>query len=135
MNKVPSGGVMKILLVDDEVDFVSALSERLHLRGLDADWVSRPEDAVNRVERSHYDIAILDVKMPRVSGIGLKVMLQKKCPDMKFIFLTGHGSQESYEAGAAEAGEEYYLMKPLKLETLIQKIDEVLSVENKGRQT
>lgn len=118
---------MKILLVDDEVDFVSALSERLYLRGIDADWVSRPEDAVEKVEKHHYDIAVLDVKMPRLSGIDLKVKLQKKCPDMKFLFLTGHGSQESYEAGAAEAGAEYYLMKPLKLEDLIRKIDEVLS--------
>jgi DNA-binding response OmpR family regulator len=117
---------MKILLVDDEVEFVSALAERLSLRGIDADWVSRPEDAVSRVERYNYDLAVLDVKMPRLSGINLKMILQEKCPDMKFIFLTGHGSEESYAAGAAEAGEAYYLMKPLKLNDLIQKIDEVM---------
>jgi DNA-binding response OmpR family regulator len=117
---------MKILLVDDEVEFVSALAERLSLRGIDADWVSCPEDAVNRVAQHCYDLGVLDVKMPRLSGIDLRVMLQKKCPDMKFIFLTGHGSQESYEAGAAEAGAEYYLMKPLKLEDLIHKIDAVI---------
>jgi DNA-binding response OmpR family regulator len=121
---------MKILLVDDEVDFVSALSERLSLRGIDADWVSRPEDAMELVEKLHYDIAVLDVKMPRISGIDLKIMLQKKCPGMKFIFLTGHGSQESFEAGAAEAGADNYLMKPLKLEALIHKIDEVLKRED-----
>lgn len=124
---------MKILLVDDEVEFVSALAERLSLRGIDADWVDQPEDAVNRVAQHCYDLAVLDVKMPRLSGIDLKVMLQKKCPDMKFIFLTGHGSQESYEAGAAEAGAAYYLMKPLKLEDLIHKIDEVVGGEkNRG---
>lgn len=117
---------MKILLVDDEIEFVSALAERLSLRGIDADWVSRPEDAVTRVEQCHYDLAVLDVKMPRISGIDLKVILQKKCPDMKFIFLTGHGSEESYQAGAAEAGAAYYLMKPLKLDDLIRKIDEVV---------
>jgi DNA-binding response OmpR family regulator len=117
---------MKILLVDDEVEFVSALAERLDLRGINADWVSRPEDAVSRAEQHLYDLAVLDVKMPRLSGIDLKLILQKKCPNMKFIFLTGHGSQESYEAGAAEAGEEYYLMKPLKLKDLIHKIEEVM---------
>lgn len=117
---------MKILLVDDEVEFVSALAERLDLRGIEADWVNRPEDAVSRVEEKRYDLAVLDVKMPRLSGIDLKMILQKKCPSMKFIFLTGHGSQESYEAGTAEAGEEYYLMKPLKLKDLIQKIEEVM---------
>jgi DNA-binding response OmpR family regulator len=117
---------MKILLVDDEVEFVSALAERLSLRGIDAEWVSRPEDAVSRIEQGHYDLAVLDVKMPRISGISLKMMLQKKRPDMKFIFLTGHGSEESYEAGSAEAGVAYYLMKPLKLIDLIRKIDEVM---------
>jgi len=117
---------MKILLVDDEVEFVSALAERLSLRGIDAEWVSRPEDAITRVEKCRYDLAVLDVKMPRLSGIELKVILQEKCPEMKFIFLTGHGSEESYEAGSAAAGAAYYLMKPLKLEDLIRKIDEVV---------
>ena len=126
MNRVPVGGEMKILLVDDEVEFVSALAERLTLRGIDVEWVSRPEDAISRVEQRCYDLAVLDVKMPRLSGIGLKVILQKKCPDMKFIFLTGHGSEESYEAGTAEAGSAYYLMKPLKLNDLIRKIGEVM---------
>ena len=117
---------MKILLVDDEFEFVSALAERLNLRGIYADWVDQPEDAMSRAEEQHYDLAILDVKMPRLSGIDLKVILQKKYPDMKFIFLTGHGSRESFEAGTAEAGADYYLMKPLKLEDLIEKINEVM---------
>ena len=117
---------MKVLLVDDEIEFVSTLAERLLLRDIDADWVSRPEDAVTRAGECNYDLAVIDVKMPRMSGIELKITLQKMCPHMKFIFLTGHGSQESYEAGKAEAGEAYYLMKPLKLQDLISKIDEVM---------
>jgi DNA-binding response OmpR family regulator len=117
---------MKILLVDDEIEFVSALAERLSFRGIDADWVSRPAEAETRVKQCRYDLAVLDVKMPRISGIELKMIIQKTCPEMKFIFLTGHGSQESFEAGAAEAGEEYYLMKPIKLNDLIRKIEEVM---------
>jgi DNA-binding response OmpR family regulator len=116
---------MKLLLVDDEVEFVSTLAERLNLRGFDADWVSRPEDAVEKAKQGCYDLAILDIKMPKVSGIALKKMLQENCPDLKFIFLTGHGSREEFMAGAAEAGASYYLMKPLKLSELIAKIDEV----------
>jgi DNA-binding response OmpR family regulator len=116
---------VKILLVDDEAEFVSALAERLMLRGIDAEWVSRPEDALARTDEKCYDLAVLDVKMPKVSGIALKKMLQAKCPDMKFIFLTGHGSKEEFIAGAAEAGASYYLMKPLKLTDLLAKIDEV----------
>jgi DNA-binding response OmpR family regulator len=113
---------MRILLVDDEVEFVSTLAERLALRDVEADWVCQPEAAIAKVEGQCYDLAVLDVKMPRIDGLTLKRRLQEKCPDMKFIFLTGHGSQDDYEAGAAEAGEDAYLAKPLKLDTLLAKI-------------
>ena len=116
---------MKLLLVDDEVEFVSTLAERLTLRGINTEWVSRPEDAVEKTKESCFDLAVLDVKMPKVSGIALKKMLQENCPDMKFIFLTGYGSREDFMAGAKEAGASYYLMKPLKLSELLAKIDEV----------
>ena len=114
---------MKILLVDDEIEFVSALAERLSMRGIDADWVSIPEDAVSRVrEKGCYDIAVLDVKMPKVSGLTLKKELHKICPDMKFIFLTGHGSEDAYKEGASAAGADYYLLKPVQIEQLLLKI-------------
>ena len=116
---------MKILLVDDEAEFVSALAERLSFRGIDADWVSRPEDAVARAQEKCYELAVLDVKMPKVSGITLKKLLQEKCPEMRFIFLTGHGSEEEYRAGTAEAGADAYLVKPLQLEDLLAKLNEV----------
>ena len=111
---------MKILLVDDEVDFVSALSERLSLRGIDADWVSRPEDAVIRVEQHAYDIAILDVKMPRLSGIDLKAKIQALSPETKFIFLTGHGSEKDFIAGKSIS--EFYLIKPVQIDDLVEKL-------------
>lgn len=114
---------MKILLVDDEVDFVSTLAERLSLRGMEVDWASRPEDALERIETTCYDLAVLDVKMPRVNGIALKKILQEKCPDMRFIFLTGHGSEEAFRAGTSEAGADYYLLKPVRLEDLLAKIE------------
>lgn len=114
---------MKILLVDDEVDFVSTLAERLSLRGMEVDWTSRPEEALDKVENTCYDLAVLDVKMPRVNGIALKKILHEKCPDMKFIFLTGHGSEEAFYAGSTEAGADYYLLKPVRFEQLLAKIE------------
>lgn len=113
---------MKILLVDDEKEFVSALAERLAFRGLEADWVSRPEDAVELAEKNRYDLAVLDVKMPRIGGIALKSILAEKHPGMKFIFLTGHGSGEDFAAGAAQAGADCYLAKPLRIERLLDRI-------------
>jgi len=47
-------------------------------------------------------------------------------PEMKFIFLTGHGSEYDFKIGAAEAGEDFYLIKPVKIESLLEKMNEVM---------
>lgn len=117
---------MRILLVDDEKELVSAMAERLAIRGIDADWVTSGEDALKLTETKPYDLAVLDVKIPRISGIKLKKKLEEKCPDMKFIFVTGHGSEDDFKAGSSEAGAEYYLVKPVKIELLIEKIGKAL---------
>jgi DNA-binding response OmpR family regulator len=115
-----------VLLVDDETEFVSTLAERLSLRGIEADWVTSAEEALNKIQDNQYDLAVLDVKMPRVSGIELKRMLHKQCPDMQFIFMTGHGSEQDFHAGSSEAGVEYYLVKPVHIDDLMRKMNEVL---------
>ena len=76
---------------------------------------------------NRYDIALLDVKMPRISGIELKKKMEEKNPDMKFIFMTGHGSEADFYAGTAEAGSEYYLVKPVNIEDLISKMKDVIT--------
>ena len=118
---------MKVLLVDDEPELVSALAERLSLRNIEADWITTGKEAIELVETKTYDIAVLDIKMPNIGGLGLKKILQEKCPDMKFIFLTGHGSESDFEKAAAEIGSDYYLVKPVKLETLMEKMKKALS--------
>ncbi|MBN2140578.1 MAG: response regulator [Desulfovibrionaceae bacterium] len=111
---------MRILLVDDERDFVSAMAERLALRGLDADWALSGEQALEMAGTCGYDLAVLDMKMPRLGGLEIKRRLTAKCPKMKFIFLSGHGSEEDFRAGAAEA--ESYLIKPVGIEDLVARI-------------
>ena len=64
--------------------------------------------------------------MPKISGLELKKRLQQNCPGMKFIFLTGHGSEDDFQAGMAEAGADYYLVKPIRIETLIKKMNEII---------
>ena len=117
---------MKILLVDDEEELVSTLAERLSFRGIDADWVTNCEDALKKVETEKYDLAVLDVKIPRISGIELGFRLKEKDPEMRFIFMTGHGSDDDFKAGSAEVGAEYYLVKPVNIELLIEKVKKVL---------
>jgi len=115
---------MRLLLVDDEKEFVSTLAERLSLRDIEADWVTSAKEAEKMIETKHYDLVLLDVKMPQVGGRELKKIIEKKIPGIKTIYLTGHGSEEDYQAGSAEA--EYYLMKPININDLIKKIHDAL---------
>jgi DNA-binding response OmpR family regulator len=117
---------MRILLVDDEKELVSTLAERLSFRGIEAEWTASAADALKLLETQYFDIAVLDVKLPKISGLQLKKKMQEKHPDMKFIFITGHGSEEDFNAGAAETGVDYYLVKPVRIEALIEKMNEVL---------
>ena len=71
---------MRILLVDDEAELVSTLAERLSFRGIEADWVTSGEEALKKVERQRYDVAVLDVKIPRISGLALKKLWRRKTP-------------------------------------------------------
>ncbi len=111
---------MRVLLVDDEMEFVATLAERLSFRSIEVDYATKAADALVLAEKKEYDLAILDMKMPGVSGIELKGLLEKQCPAMKFIFLTGHGSEEDYKAGSSEAC--CYLIKPINIDTLLAKI-------------
>jgi DNA-binding response OmpR family regulator len=114
---------MKVLLVDDEVKFAMMLSKRLVLRGIEVDYVHTGEAAIDKAKQNKYDVAILDVKMPGIGGIELKQKLKGLAPGMKFIFLTGHGSEIDFETGSTEGS--FYLPKPLRIETLIEILHEL----------
>ncbi len=61
---------MRVLLVDDEEQLVSTLAERLAFRGIHANWVTSSTAALELIETDSFDLAILDVKMPKISGLG-----------------------------------------------------------------
>ena len=117
--------ILRVLLVDDEDEMVTALAERLSLRGIEADWVSSGEDAIARVTDEKYDIVVLDVKMPGMSGLETMEQIQRLQPQTKVIFLTGHGSVSDFNS-CIEAGACFYLMKPTDIEVLIEKMNEAL---------
>lgn len=114
---------MKILLVDDEVELVSAMAERLGFRGVEADWTDSGEAAIKLASENEYAVAVLDMKMPRMSGLELREQLAADHPEMQFIFLSGHGSESDFKAGCAAGCN--YLIKPIQLEDLMDKITEI----------
>ena len=117
---------MRVILVDDERELVITLSERLGFRGIESDWAVNGADAVKLVSENAYDLAVLDVKLPGISGLELKKQLQVIDPDMKFIFVTGHGSRADFQTGSQEAGADYYLIKPVNIDILVEKMNEAL---------
>ncbi len=116
---------MKVLLIDDEEELVSTLAERLIIRSIDAEWATDRRAALALAEEIEFDIAVIDVKMPGTSGFDIKKELQNKFNKMKFIFLTGHGSEDDYETGLTETGEKYYLIKPININELVKILQEL----------
>jgi DNA-binding response OmpR family regulator len=113
---------MRVLLVDDEQELASALAERLDMRGIDTDWVTTAEEALQKVIATSYNVAVLDMRMPVMGGLELKALLQAKDPQLKFIFVTGYGSEKDFEQVACQAGEACYLVKPVDINLLVERM-------------
>lgn len=115
---------IKILIVDDEMEFGTTLAERLELRGLTAKAVSCAEEAL-AVLASEWQpkVVLLDLMMPGINGLATLDLIKKHDPRIQVIILTGHGSTESGIIGM-QHGLFDYLMKPVDIGELISKIKE-----------
>jgi YesN/AraC family two-component response regulator len=109
----------RVLVVDDEEEFVSTLVERLELRAIDAEGVTRGADALELLQKREFDIILLDVKMPGIGGLEVIRRIKAAHPKTEVILLTGHSSAEAVEEGM-NAGALEYLMKPVDIEDLIR---------------
>ena len=112
---------VRILLVDDEEDFVQALSERLEMRDYDVTTSLSGEDAIAKIKQYNYDVVILDVLMPGLTGIDVLREVKGIKPLTEVIMLTGHATVETAIEGM-KLGANDYLMKPCETEDLVSKI-------------
>jgi DNA-binding response OmpR family regulator len=116
---------LRILLVDDEQEFVVTLAERLELRGYQVHIAEDGETALACFEPQAFDLVVLDLMMPGIGGLEVLPRLKEIQPDIPVILFTGHGStregMEGMRLGAFD-----YLMKPLHIEELIRKIREAV---------
>lgn len=112
----------KVLLVDDEVEFASALAERLQLRNYDVKTANNALEALGLVYKDRPDVIILDLKIPGMDGIEALKTIKKFDPGIEVIMLTGHGDVQSVEEGMAIGAFEY-IMKPVDIGELTSKID------------
>jgi len=109
---------MRVLLVDDEIEFVSALAERLNLRGFDADTATSGEEALQKIAAFPPQVVLLDMLMPGMSGLEVLKRIKRDNPGVKVILLTGRGSWGGIQ-GEREGAYDC-LMKPIQIEELMQ---------------
>jgi DNA-binding response OmpR family regulator len=110
---------LRVLIVDDEEELVSALEERLNLRGFHATGVTTGAEALNYIETTQCDVVLLDVKMPEIGGLEVIKRIKQKHPKQQVILLTGHGSAQDVAKGM-ELGAYDYLMKPVDIDVLVR---------------
>jgi DNA-binding NtrC family response regulator len=120
---------MKVLVVDNEVEFASTLAERLRLRKIKAESVYSGEEALTALFGFTPDVMILDLQMPNISGLDVLSKVKAINPTIEVILLTGHGSFEAGITGM-ELGAFDYIIKPVDLTLLMEKIAEAYNKRN-----
>ena len=114
---------LKILLVDDEQEFVTTLAERLELRGMDVEIATDGEMALGLVETNPPQVVVLDVMMPGLSGMEVLERIKTVDSNIQVILLTGHGGTKDGIKGM-QLGAFDYLIKPVDIDELIEKLNE-----------
>lgn len=109
---------IKLLLVDDEENFVKTLAERLEIRGLKPEVVLSGEEAMDFMDKSIPDVIVLDLRMPGIDGMEVLRRVKKQKPDVQVIILTGHGTDKD-QSEAMRIGAFEYLKKPVDIDALI----------------
>lgn len=120
---------IKILLVDDEEDFIKTLSERLDLRDLGSETAFSGEQALGYVGDNEPDVMVLDLKMPGIDGMEVLRRVRKSYPHIQVIIQTGHGNDLD-EAEARRLGVFDYLKKPIEIEILVERIKAAYQAKN-----
>lgn len=111
----------KVLLVDDEKDFIEMLSERMKNRDLDVNTATSASEAITMAKDGNYDAIVLDLKMPGMDGVEALKALKLINPDLQVILLTGHGTLEK-GIEAMKFGAMDFLEKPADVDMLVRKI-------------
>ena len=112
---------MKVLLVDDEEEFVKTLAERIEMRDVKSDVALNGEEALKTMDKDLPDVMVLDLKMPGIDGLEVLRRAKKAYPGVQIIMLTGHGSEKN-EKEARRLGVFEYLQKPVEFEQLMRTI-------------
>jgi len=121
----------RALLVDDEEELVSTLKERLHYRGIEAEYALNGDTALEVLRSTAFDVVVVDLKLPGMSGEELLRIVTKTYPDLPVLMITGHGSGDgSYDEKLVGVHE--FLTKPIDISELIKKMREAIGANEPG---
>jgi DNA-binding NtrC family response regulator len=123
---------VRVLLVDDEEELVATIQERLEMRGIVAEAVTTGHDALERIQGTQFDVVVVDLKMPGLTGMDIADVIRRRQPKTRVLLITGHGSGHGELDQLASRGYPI-LLKPFKIDRLIAMIHEALSNEEAHR--
>ena len=115
---------IRLLVVDDEEDFLESIVMRISLRGIQVHGVASGGAALEYLEENpdQVDVVLLDIKMPGMDGLEILRRIRQRFPNLETIVVTGHASQEFSRIGR-ELGAFDYLVKPIRLDTILERIE------------
>jgi len=114
---------MRVLLVDDEVEFLDLLCKRLHKRNMNVSAVTTGQAALEALEQQEFDVIVLDMRMPGMDGLETLRRIKALAPDTEVVMLTGHADAEAATIGM-DLGIFDYLIKPVAISELILKLQD-----------
>jgi len=120
----------KVLLVDDEKDFLDIMAERMGARGMEVSTASSAADALKMILTESYDAIIMDLMMPEMDGFKALKLFKESRPDVSIILLTANVPEEKC-IEAKKLGALDVLEKPADLNLLTQKIEDAKALRNK----
>jgi DNA-binding NtrC family response regulator len=123
---------IKILLVDDEINFLQAIAERLTLKGFDVIAASTGKEAIASAEKDLFDVAVVDFQMPGMDGTQVLRVLKDRHKYLEIIMLTGHATIDS-AVESTKLGAFNYLEKPYDFEKLVEVIKEAYEARLKKK--
>lgn len=115
-------GAVKVLIVDDEVEFSGAVAERLRSRGYDVDTASSGAAGIEKIRDVQYDAVLLDLTMPEMDGMETMKHMLELDEELQIIILTGYGTVQG-GVDAIKQGAADFLEKPADIDALSGKLD------------
>jgi DNA-binding response OmpR family regulator len=119
---------IKILIVDDEDDITSSFKRILEIHGFEVDAYNDSMLALSKFRANYYDIALLDIKMPNIDGFDLYNKIKEMDNNIRICFLTASEAyyQQFREKDYSQLSRDLFIQKPIELEELLKRIENVL---------